>query len=206
MNYHSQAGQDEWVHSLIGDTGYFVDVGAHDGIVHSNTYALEQLGWTGICLEPNSVAFRDLRENRKCEAWMVAASSQHGVMSFDGVRMIPDPLTGPIVVTTVTLNEVCERVVPPAVDYLMGERVTPPTIDYLSIDVEGHELEVLAGMDFDRWHVRCATIEHNAYCDGPARKDAIAAVMLGHGFECFADDVVAPGYGEYESWWIHRDG
>ena len=33
------------------DGGFFVDVGAHDGIRLSNTYALALVGWTGICIE-----------------------------------------------------------------------------------------------------------------------------------------------------------
>jgi len=32
--------------------GYFVDIGAFDGITISNTYALEKIGWKGICVEP----------------------------------------------------------------------------------------------------------------------------------------------------------
>lgn len=189
MKSYSQAGQDVWVHDLIGDTGFFVDIGAHDGIVHSNTYALEQLGWTGLCIEPNREVYEELHRNRTCTTTAFLASDGPGSMAFDGVRVA----------------ETGVQVVCAPLWFILEEADAPNTIDFLSIDVEGHELEVLAGMDFDRWKVRVATIEHNLYCDGPARKDAIAAVMVGHGFECYADDIVAPGYGEYESWWIHRD-
>lgn len=189
MIWHSQAGQDKFVHDLIGDKGFFCDVGAHDGIVHSNTYALEQLGWTGICIEPNREVYRELEMNRRCDVWWGAASDGDKIVEFDGVRVG----SGTFGIAALPLTTVLERVGAPTV------------IDFLSIDVEGHELEVLAGMDWDRWQVRLATIEHNLYCDGPARKDAIAAVMTGHGFECYADDIVAEGYGEYESWWIRGD-
>lgn len=185
MKSYSQAGQDAWVHSIVGDTGYFVDVGAHDGIVHSNTYALEQLGWTGICIEPDEAPAQELIRNRSSLTLGFAISDHEGF-----VEILPSG------------KSVDCRRLSTLLQFLHEWRV----IDYLSIDVEGHELEVLAGMDFDRWHVRCATIEHNFYCDGPGRKEAIADVMTANGFECFADDVVAPGYGEYESWWVHRDG
>lgn len=193
MTWYSQAGQDEWVQSIVGDSGFFVDVGAHDGIVHSNTYALEQLGWTGLCIEPNRAAWNLCRSNRTSPVFQCAVSDgAESNVPFDGIRVTPE--AGDWVGAS-TLSELLAS----------DEAAAPPVVDYLSIDVEGHELEVLAGMDFDRWHVRCATIEHNAYCDGPSRKEAIAAVMLGHGFECFADDIVAEGYGEYESWWVNRD-
>lgn len=184
MTWYSQAGQDAWVHDLIGDSGYFVDVGAHDGVVHSNTYALEQRGWTGVCIEPDPTVIPQLESNRSCHAIGYAISNERGAVTIRPSGVLVAALT------LAQLLPLCDA---------------PPIIDYLSIDVEGHELEVLAGMDFDRWHVRLATIEHNVYCDGPGRKDAIAAVMVRHGFECYADDIVAPGYGEYESWWVHRD-
>ena len=49
----SQAGQDAWVLNLIGGRpGYFVEAGAHDGVTHSNTAALERdHGWRGLCVE-----------------------------------------------------------------------------------------------------------------------------------------------------------
>lgn len=187
MNWHSQAGQDAWVHGIIGDTGYFVDVGAHDGIVHSNTYALEQMGWDGVCIEPNGEAFMALSENRKCFAWPVIASAEIASLPFDGVRV----------------GSGDRNVIAAPLSYVLDSRDAPPVIDYLSIDVEGHELQVLAGMDFDRWYVRLITIEHNLYCDGPARKNAIFEHLTAHGFERVHEDVVAPGYGPYEDWYVH---
>ena len=49
----SQAGQDAWVLNLMGGRpGYFVEAGAHDGVTHSNTAALERdHGWRGLCVE-----------------------------------------------------------------------------------------------------------------------------------------------------------
>lgn len=186
MTSYAQALQDEWVHSIIGDTGFFVDVGAYDGVEHSNTFALEQRGWTGVCIEPNADAFERMRGNRKCLLSGWAASDTDGFILFDGVV----PGRGSAVP--------CRRL-----DTLLNAVNAPPVIDYLSIDVEGHEMEVLAGMDFDRWQVKLATIEHNLYRDGPAHRDAIRERMIGLGFVLVGADVVAPGYGPYEDWWIH---
>lgn len=46
--------QDLFVHTLLGNKGYYVDIGAGDGAGEpcaSNTYWLEEMGWTGILLE-----------------------------------------------------------------------------------------------------------------------------------------------------------
>ena len=47
---HSQAGQDDWVLSHI-KKGYYVEIGASHPINISNTYLLEQNGWTGVSID-----------------------------------------------------------------------------------------------------------------------------------------------------------
>lgn len=50
---YAQASQDLFVHSLLGDKGYFLDIGAGwDSYgLNSNSLYLEEQGWTGICIE-----------------------------------------------------------------------------------------------------------------------------------------------------------
>ena len=59
--YHSQFGQDLMLdrHIFAGLAGgIFADVGAYDGVTHSNSYFLEQhRGWSGVCVEANPEAF-----------------------------------------------------------------------------------------------------------------------------------------------------
>jgi hypothetical protein len=66
-----QAGQDYWV---IGEVfnerrgGYFVDIGAHDGVELSNTFLLEKrYGWTSVCVEANPRVLdeRDAQRHRR---------------------------------------------------------------------------------------------------------------------------------------------
>lgn len=187
MSWSSQAGQDEWVHSIIGDSGYFVDVGAHDGVTHSNTYALEQLGWTGVCVEPNDDVFLELVNRRSAACLCYPISDEFKRRPFDGIA----------------IGQGNNRICYPLKNALAVVQA-PPIIDYLSIDVEGHELEVLAGMDFDRWHVRLITIEHNLYLRGPEHKEQIRAVLEPLGFKIDRENVIAPSYGEYEDWYVNR--
>ena len=56
MNWYSQAGQDRFVHAVLGgkgsaDMGTFLDIGCSDPVLLSNTYALEQLGWRGVLID-----------------------------------------------------------------------------------------------------------------------------------------------------------
>jgi hypothetical protein len=50
---YAQVNQDQFVLKLVGENGYFLDLGAgwdHSG-VNSNTLLLEENGWNGICVE-----------------------------------------------------------------------------------------------------------------------------------------------------------
>ena len=45
--------------------GFFVDVGAYDGVRYSNTSGLALAGWSGVMLEPNPTYYWACRENCK---------------------------------------------------------------------------------------------------------------------------------------------
>lgn len=53
MKSYSQAGQDLFAFAMTGGKtkGYFLDIGCNHESFHSNTYGLEQLGWTGLLVD-----------------------------------------------------------------------------------------------------------------------------------------------------------
>lgn len=63
----SQLGQDEWVLEKLDNktNGFFVEIGAGDGILNSNTMHLQVVyGWKGILVEPGRTAYSALVKNR----------------------------------------------------------------------------------------------------------------------------------------------
>lgn len=59
---HSQVGQDFYTLARFQKRGFYVDIGAHHGNFMSNTRALQDAGWKGICVEPlpfDRFAWRD---------------------------------------------------------------------------------------------------------------------------------------------------
>ena len=51
-NYYSQSGQDQFAYNLFGLNGLYLEIGAHDPIINSNTYNLEmKCKWKGISVE-----------------------------------------------------------------------------------------------------------------------------------------------------------
>jgi len=49
--------------NLPGPTGWFIDVGAFDGVTKSATRRLWELGWSGVLVEPSPEAFIKLSQN-----------------------------------------------------------------------------------------------------------------------------------------------
>lgn len=197
--WFSQAGQDQWVVATFPDgyRGYFVEVGAYDGIQTSNTYALEQRGWDGVCVEAHPLHAQRCATNRRCHTVAVAATATHGYVRFEGDQIVAAP--SGVEVPGWTLTEILDNVGAPRV------------IDYLSLDIEGGELDALTGLDLDRWHVNLISVEHNLYAEGPARKDALHDFLTGRGFERVYEDVPCldpnPLYHmkPYEDWYMHTE-
>jgi FkbM family methyltransferase len=143
-----------------GRPGFFVEVGASLPILLSQTWHLEQHGWNGILVEPLPELTEQLRQTRRAKVFAVACTSPDnsgrrlplfvcGAGSFlDKRGMAPGSRVQSVIeVPTMTLDQV------------LREADAPHPIEYLSIDVEGHEIEVLRGLDFDLWRPRLILIE-----------------------------------------------
>jgi FkbM family methyltransferase len=168
--YQSQHGEDRWLEWYFGGkkAGFFVDVGAYDGVVISNTYYFEAIGWTGILLEPNPAKAELCRRNRpRSRVFECAAVSSPAV-----TEVVLHDVPGGEVYSTLFANDFnverlktyglsSRRVVVKArtLDSILVE-VGPAEIDFVSIDVEGAELEVLKGFDIKRWKPRLVMIEN----------------------------------------------
>ncbi|MCC7377398.1 MAG: FkbM family methyltransferase [Verrucomicrobiales bacterium] len=188
ITYTSHIGQDAWVATCLAGkrAGFFLDIGAFDGLTISNTYALERdLGWKGICVEPNPRYYARLCACRECVAVNVALWTEsnrrlsfvdaHGLSAIeaykdgDSNRERRSNSTMPVIeVDTLTPNDLLARFKAPAV------------IDYLTLDVEGAEMDVLSVLDLNRWRFGLMTIEHN---HDRERQERIRAHLAGYGYE-----------------------
>lgn len=193
-SYPSEIGQDKWVAVKMFpgvSNGYFLDVGSGHGTIGSNTRALEELGWTGICVDPFPVHM----EGRTCTMVKEVVSSVSGqTVKFHthaGLGGIADTLgkwkeeaqkSPAVELTTVTLREILER------------HNAPTYIHFMSIDIEGAELDALKGIPLDTYRFGAMAIEHNE--EEPKRTDIINYLRQ-YGYERVhtyrQDDFFAPG-------------
>lgn len=133
--------------------GVYIEAGANDGLMQSNTALFEkEFGWRGLLVEPSLQAFGKCKLNRsEANAFEQVAlisfdSAAKGITSvegdfasgscmssIDGKRLHSHPKTF-ISVPAVTLQSLLDK-----------HRL--PRIDLLSLDTEGYEYEILSGMD-----------------------------------------------------------
>jgi FkbM family methyltransferase len=146
------------------DTGVFVEVGANHPIEGSQTYALEQRGWTGILVEPLSEYAGRLRSERSAQVFEVAAGAPQ-----DAGKRLPFLVAHSLSLSTLQpnikagFNPQERRLVPVKTLDSMLIDAGFKHIDFLSIDVEGAELEVLKGLSLAKYRPRLILIEDDAH-------------------------------------------
>jgi hypothetical protein len=157
LNEESQIKFDPSYHDLYNDlfykniifpnkkNGYFVEVGALDGLRMSQSYLFEKtLDWNGIVVEPNPVWKDSISLHRECNISTEAISDKRGIETFEcreiegfsGLKStVNESRSSNIVnefdVETITLSD------------LFNKFNVPDIIDWVAIDTEGAECIIL---------------------------------------------------------------
>ena len=161
--------------------GFFIDIGAHDGISLSNTYLLEKnYDWKGICIEPNPHVFKKLCINRPNTTNIDKLIYQKDNLNviFSSIEGYHEMLSGikknighhantvrlnknkkELSMTTISMKTLLKKY----------KNIVPKFIDYMSLDTEGSELEILKGFDFGKYKIGIIDVEHNY--EEPRRTD-----------------------------------
>ena len=132
--------------------GFFVEVGANDPRLLSQTWHLEEKGWRGILVEPNPSCAEELRKHRKNSTVVQAACSSpenSGEALFHFSKSSALSGLQKHVDDTKVVYERSELVQVRTLDDIL-EKAGNPHIDFISIDVEGTELDVLKGFNLPR--------------------------------------------------------
>jgi FkbM family methyltransferase len=175
MTYYSQFEQDKTAHQMFFQNtpkGYFVDIGAHDGTTFSNSKFFEELGWNGVCIEPNPKIFDILQSTRKCKCVKKAIADKVGTAQFFQILGEADMLSGLAdEFNQRGIENINRNVQNNEFEYidveldLFDNIVDSTTIDFLSLDTEGNELKILQTIDFDKYDIKVITVENNDYDD-----------------------------------------
>ena len=146
------------IHKLLGNhsQGTYIDIGAYDGIKVNNTKYFEDVGWTGIAVEPHPTSFAKLESNRNCIKENIVIADHDGVSEFNWSD--DAPMTSRVDMSgrkgkihdmknvvkqqlpCMTLNSLCEK-----------HNITQ--VDFLKIDAEGYDCHIINSIDFKKLHI-----------------------------------------------------
>jgi FkbM family methyltransferase len=160
------------------DDGYFVELGANDGVNQSNSLYFERYrNWRGLLIEPAPQNFLKCRENRSSRNVICCAACVSIDYDKEFVRIaysnlmstpigldsdIKDPqahakLGGQFLRDGETVFEF--GALARTLNSLLVNACAPKLIDFLSLDVEGAELEVLKGVDHQEFRFKYILVE-----------------------------------------------
>ena len=175
--------------------GYFVELGANNGLFQSNTYLLQQrFGWTGLLIEPSPAQYIQCVRNRsfgrtpqfRCAAcvdfdyqspfvemsYSDLMTVAHG-LNIDHASALQHAESGRSFLHSKNEAHVFGAVAR-TLTSLLDEVSAPCQFELLSLDVEGNEISVLRGLDFARYQPRWILVE--------SRSDDIFNFLCSHGY------------------------
>ena len=157
----SYLDESELKRAFLGhiERGYFVEVGAYRPELWSQTFELERSGWTGVLVEPQPQLAAELERGRSARVFAEACSARRNSGKRFELKLADSQssLESRLNVAGTKPHGVVEVPVR-TLDEILVE-AGAPQLDFVSIDVEGHELDVLDGFDLARWRPGLIVIE-----------------------------------------------
>jgi FkbM family methyltransferase len=174
--YFSQYQQDKFLNEVIfanKKDGFFIDIGAHDGVLISNSLFFEKYkNWGGICIEPNPTVYHQLVTNRKSDNLNVCIGNEKRKVKFTQIEGYSEMLSGvtekydkqhlerinkDLLAKGGTKNEIEVDMIPlGSIENLKNQK-----IDFISIDTEGNEFDIVRGIDFNLMDIKALVVENN---------------------------------------------
>ena len=163
---YSQGVEDRFLLDYFGaeSRGFYMDVGANHPFVISNTYLLYLRGWRGITAEPVRYLWQRHRELRPRDTSVnVGVGDRPGTLTFH--QMVPASLSTFDAERAARLvAEGCQARAPLEIEVLTLAELFRrhgggTAVDLLSVDVEGWDLKVLEGNDWELLRPRMVLCE-----------------------------------------------
>ena len=163
FKHHAFYAEDVSIARLLPQdhAGFFVDVGCYHPVKYNNTYALYKRGWRGINIDIDQIKVDGFNWLRPKDTNITCAvSNTTGSITFysKGLYSLTSTLDPEFVGNKAGYIEQtvpCQRLT----DIIDQSQFKDTPIDLLSVDVEGHDLQVLQSLDFDRYDPALIAVE-----------------------------------------------
>lgn len=152
------------------DHGFFVEVGAYDGLFVSNSWGLAERGWGGLLIEAQEDACRSCQKNHRRHPNVRVI---HSAVGAPGQKRLTLVKAGALTTANSALaweyagvqwsaghlSNQSEIVRCTTLDKLLESNHVAEQFDVLIVDVEGFEAEVFSGFDLMKWRPQVLVIE-----------------------------------------------
>jgi FkbM family methyltransferase len=188
---YAQNGEDLVVNSLLHameiDTPTYVDIGAYDPVLSSNTYFFYRKGGHGVLVEPNVDLTPKLQGERPRDVVLTAGVGiddttelDFYVLNMPQLNTFDRSRAEQVVAGSGGKVKLLRTVKMPIVNI---NRVVADHLgaapDYLSIDVEGLDLAILKTLDFSRFRPAVICTEHP---NDPAERSELLGLLDRNGY------------------------
>jgi FkbM family methyltransferase len=199
ISSYSQRGEDRIIGAILSgiDDGFYVDVGCNHPQHYSNTFALYKRGWSGINIDGNSQLIEEHQRLRKRDTSICAVISdkeQEAVFTE-----FKDSLVSSL--STEHVNQWKERrkvkerrtVKTVSLNTILDLHKAPHKFDLLSIDVEGHDFEVLSSINLSIYRPRLIVVEMLEFDLANLNSDKICQYLKNYSYK-MAGYIVSNAY------------
>ncbi len=170
--FFSEAGQDKLVKDNFfknQHNGFFIEIGAFDGIEGSNCCYFEKYeSWEGVAIEASPLQFQKLQKNRKCKMINAVIGPEEKEVEFCEITEGFTQMSG---INNSSYKDSMDRIQKKSNSKIniIKTKSTPfeniissnKIIDFISIDIEGNEKDVINSIDFNKYEIKVILLENN---------------------------------------------
>jgi FkbM family methyltransferase len=167
LKFYSHHGEDEYLWNLFQGKkdGVFLDIGAGNGTTASVSYFFEQVGWTGVCVEPHPVLYLECLRVRRQSRVLHVALSRRGSWGVSNFVVVLGEDTRSFLASSGKQLEhakqegkrLSQLPVPLAFADVLIEGYTEK-LDFVNCDIGGNEVDVLDGLTLSKYQPRVLLI------------------------------------------------